>query len=111
MRPALSAVLESLLANRPTEVSLDAIAEALGTTAVTPDEVGTLIDQIEATGAEVVGAPPSDLREDLTRVLTSARALQVELGRKPSQDEIAAHAGLDAAALRRALLFGRVLSR
>jgi DNA-directed RNA polymerase specialized sigma subunit len=50
-------------------------------------------------------------RESLSRVLASARALKSELGRAPSPDEIARHAGLSRDSVRLALLYARTLSR
>jgi DNA-directed RNA polymerase specialized sigma subunit len=69
------------------------------------------MEALEGRGVAVRAPDPVDLPAELARVIRAAKDLTSELGHRPSSDEIAARAGLDRAAVRRALLYARVLSR
>jgi Sigma-70 region 3 len=111
MRPELTAVAEGLLKAEAEQLSLDQIAEAVGTLRVTPDEIDALLAWLEERGrpvADPVGRGASDL---LGEVLAIARVLRVELGRTPQPREIAERGSLSLDAVQRALWFARILQR
>lgn len=109
LRPELRRVVDDLLAHRRS-LTLDEVAEAIGDVAISSDEIDELLSEVEAS-AEVESAPALAARESLARVLASARTLKGELGRAPSPEEIAKHAGLSRDSVRLALLYARTLSR
>jgi hypothetical protein len=111
--PRLGPVLADLLAKSEADksVSLDAIGEALGTMAVSYDEVEALIVAIEKAGWRVVGPEGARGTGNLRRVLPAARALAAKLGRKPTLAELAAETGLREDDVRHALALGRVMGR
>lgn len=116
MRAPVREVLARLLAGSApgAELSLDAIGDAIGDRAVTPEEIGWIFDELERSGRRVGGTPEGQgpkMTDALGRVLAAARALRREQGRPARVDELAARAGLSEGAVRRALLFARVLSR
>lgn len=113
MRPPVREALELLLAaSAPgAELTLDAVGDALGDRPVTPEEIGWLLDELEAAGRRVGDAPGVGAVAALGGVLVSARALRDELGRSARVDEIAARSGLSEGEVRRALLFARVMGR
>jgi len=111
MRPELMAVAEGLLKVEGDRLSLDQIAEAIGTLRVTPDEIDALFVWLEERGrpvADPVGRGASALLGD---VLAIARELRVELGRTPQPREIAERGALSLDAVQRALWFARILQR
>ncbi len=120
LRPELLQIAQSLL-EREGEISLDQVAEAIGTTRITPDEIDALFSWLEARGREVggcearareVGSPAgrgaSALLQEVLRV---ARSSRLELGRAPHPREIAERSGLPLDAVQRALWFARILQR
>lgn len=111
LRPELLAIAEALLETEAERLSLDQIAEAIGTLRVTPDEIDALLAWLEARGrpvADPVGQGASAL---LGEVLGAARVLRAELGRTPQPREIAERASLSLEAVQRALWFARILQR
>jgi hypothetical protein len=111
LRPELLVVAEGLLALEGERLSLDQIAEAIGTLRVTPDEIDALLGWLEERGrpvADPVGRGASAL---LAEVLSVARVLRAELGRTPQPREIAERASLSLEAVQRALWFARILQR
>jgi hypothetical protein len=110
LRPELQLIAQALL-QREGEISLDHLAEAIGTLRITPDEIDALLGWLEAQGREV-GAPAgravSALLHDVLRV---ARSLRLELGRAPHPREIAERSALPLDAVQRALWFARILQR
>jgi hypothetical protein len=111
LRPELADIVNTLLAAGADGLSLDELADALGTTPVSFNEIEEMLEQLEAGGVAVPSPPAADLPAELGRVLATARALDQELGRRPSTLEIAERSGLPHASVRRALLYARVLSR
>ncbi len=116
MRAFVRELLAQLLAGSApgVELSLDAIGDAIGDRAITPDEIGWLFDELEGAGRRVGGEPNPQggtMTETLGRVLASARTLRPTLGRPARVDELAAQSGLSEGEVRRALLFARVLGR
>lgn len=111
LRPPLLAVAESLLAVDADVLSLDHIADALGTTKITPDEIDELFAWLEARG-RVIGDPVGRSAAVLLgEVLAVGRRLREELGRPPQPREIAERSALSLAAVQRALWFARILQR
>jgi hypothetical protein len=111
LRAELLAVGRKLLEGKPGPLTLDQIAEALGTLRVTADEIDALFSWLEARGREV-GAPLARSSTELLRdVLGVARSLRQELGRTPHAREIAERASLSLDAVQRALFFARILQR
>jgi hypothetical protein len=109
LRPELLPAYDALRARG--SVSLDEVADAMDVVRASAADVEALLDALEAGGVEVRSPEPVDLPAELAKVLGAARALGAELGRRATIDEIGARAGLDATAVRRALLYARVLSR
>jgi len=113
LRIELQRVVDQLLiaSEASREVTLDALGEAVGVLSVSYTEVDMLIAELEAQGRSVV-SPPKEQGEELLRaLLISVRQLAPELGRRPTQTEIAAHAGLTPEQVRHALLLAKVMQR
>ena len=107
MKPELQAVLDALLAQSKdtSEVSLDALGEALGTHAISTDDVDEIMQALENAGRRVIGPEGGGGEEDLRIVVTTARTLMGELGRKPSVAEIAKRSGLTEEDIRACLAY------
>lgn len=111
LRPELLPIAQALLAVDPQLLSLDHVAEAIGTTRVTPDDIEALFAWLEEQG-RVIGDPVGrGAAALLGEVLTVARALRLELGRAPQPREIAERASLSIEAVQRGLWFARILQR
>jgi hypothetical protein len=111
LRPELQPIVDALAGPGRSEVTLDELAAAIDTRAVSTADIDALMEALEERGVAVRAPGPVDLPAELARVIGAAKGLSAELGRRPTSDEIAARAGLDRAAVRRALLYARVLSR
>lgn len=113
MKPELQAVLDALLAESKdsSEVSLDALGEALGTHAISTDDVDEIMHALEDAGRKVIGPEGGGNEDRLKIVVTTARALVAELGRKPSVAEIAKRSGLSEEDVRHALALAQVIQR
>jgi hypothetical protein len=111
LRPDLLAALQPLLVRPEKSLSLDRIAEAIGTLPVSSDDIDEIFTWLEARG-RIVGEPPiGPASAALQAVLASARTLKAKLGRTPNASEIAAHSGLGLEAVQRALFFAKILQR
>ena len=93
------------------EISIDVIGDAIGVRAVSVQEVDAIVQALEDAGRTVVGAGELRGEESLRAVLGSIRSLTGALGRKPSQAEIAEHAGLSIEQVRHALFLVRIMQR
>jgi len=93
------------------EVSLDTLGEALGVRAISTDDVDDVMRALERAGRRVVGPEGGGGEGRLKVVLTTARALVKELGRKPSVAEIVARSGLTEDEVRQALALSQVMQR
>lgn len=113
MKPELQAVLDALLAESKdtSEVSLDALGEALGTNAISTDDVDEIMRALEGAGRKVIGPEGGGNEDRLKTVVSTARALVTELGRKPTVREIASRSGLAEEDVRHALALARVMQR
>jgi hypothetical protein len=109
VRGVVAALIE---ASRPGErVSVDAIAERLGASAVTQAEIEAIFDALEAQGREVWSPAGGDGAARLGAVLRTARALRAEGGGAPTPEAIAGVLGWPVGEVHRALLFGKILGR
>ena len=111
LRPELITVGEALLALGTEKLSLDQVAEAIGTARVTPDEIDELIYWLEMHGRPIADPIGKGAAALLAEVLAVARTLRAELGRSPQPREIAERGGLSLEAVQRALWFARILQR
>jgi hypothetical protein len=111
LRPELLSVGEALLAIAVDKLSLDQVAEAIGTLRVTPDEIDELIYWLELHGRPIADPIGKSAAALLGEVLVVARTLRAELGRSPQPREIAERGGLAPEAVQRALWFARILQR
>lgn len=113
MKPELQAVLDALLAESKdtSEVSLDALGTALGTHAISTDDVDEIMHALEDAGRKVIGPEGGGGEDRLRIVVMTARALVAELGRKPSVSEIAKRSGLAEDEVRQALALSQVMQR
>ena len=108
VRGVVAALIE---ASRPGErVSVDAIAERLGASAVTQAEIEAIFDALEAQGREVWSPAGGDGAARLREVLRAARALRAE-GGAPTPEVIAGALSWPVGEVHRALLFGKILGR
>ncbi len=111
LRQDLLAVVEPLLDDPQEPISLDRLAEALGTLAVSSEEIDEMITWLESRGRSVGQPPTGPNAETLQTVLVSARMLKVTTQRTPNATEVAEHSGLELAAVQRALFFAKILQR
>ena len=113
LRSPLQAIVNALLSvsHAKSAISLDAFGDAIGTVAVTPDEIGEMMDALERAGRPVEAPQGGRGVGHLRAVLESARLLRGELGRAPTAAQIAAHAGIPLEAVRHALGLARVMQR
>ncbi len=109
----LAAVVDALVASSEDTrtVSLDQIGYALGTRAVSTEEIELVFATLEARGREVTGPEGGGGEARLGRVVASARALAAARGRRATIAEIAADAGLTEIEVRHALALARVIQR
>jgi len=84
-------------------VDLNDIAEVIGTSAVSYDEVEHIITELERRGCTVAGEPSPRELALMHDVVSAARKLAGELGRRPTVDELADHLSQPAFVVRRAL--------
>jgi hypothetical protein len=111
LRPELISVGEALLALETDRLSLDQVAEAIGTLRVTPDEIDELMYWLEMHGRPIADPVGKGAAALLAEVLAVARTLRSELSRPPQPREIAERGGLSMEAVQRALWFARILQR
>jgi hypothetical protein len=111
LRPPVEAVLRALLARGSDAVSLDEIGEAIGTVAVSMQDIEALFAALESHGKRIAEPPAAAVSASLQVVLAAARDLRRETGAIPAPAEIARRAGLPLEEVRRALLFATVVQR
>jgi hypothetical protein len=109
VKPELHEVLRALRGRDA--VSLDELAEAIGATSVSFDDVDALMAALERGGTRITAPRGGDAEAELRVVIPAARALRGELGRAPTVDEIAARASLPRDRVRLALLRAQVMGR
>jgi len=103
----LQAIVDAIKAAHADGLTLDELSEELLHKPVSYADIEQIIAALEEGGFDLESAPPSVSPEELARVLTAARALTAETGKRPSPDQIAERTGLTPIAVRRALRFGR----
>lgn len=113
LRTELARVVEALCSGRDAHlpIQLDEVGDALGSLAVTPDEIGLVLDALEARGFVVEAPAGGGLELHLRSVVLAAAALKGTLGRRPTLAEVAAHAGVAERDVRHALALLRVMQR
>jgi hypothetical protein len=111
LRRELLAIVEDLVRKGAPQLSLDAISEAIGATAITLDELDLLFTALEQRGLQVGDDSRPAASAHLGQVLQTARRLREEHGRTPSPADIAEASGLDLAEVRLALLAVKILQR
>ena len=113
LRSELQHVIEQLLRDSEASghVTLDQIGDAIGARAVSYVDVDAVIDALESAGRAVeAGAKPRG-EEHLQVIIRSIRELSLQLGRRPTQPEIAERAGLTQAEVSHALQLARIMQR
>lgn len=113
MRAEVIVIVEALLAASEAthEIALDAIGDAIGVRAITPEEIDAIMTSLEAEGRRIVGPTGGEGEAHLRAVVAAARALTPELGRRPTVGEIAERSGLAPLEVRHALALVRVMQR
>jgi biotin operon repressor len=113
LRPELLRVVVALCSARPTgeAVSLDELGDALGTLSVSTDEIGLVMDALEARGLRVEAPAGGGLELHLRSVVLAAGALRATLTRRPTVREVAEHAGITERDVRHALALLRIMQR
>lgn len=111
-RPLLETLLADLLAasEDARTVRLDDIGAAIGTAAVSADEIDALIEALEGAGRTVGGAEGLTGIAALHQVVGAARRLAA-MGKRPNVADLVQATGLPDSEVRKALLFARVLGR
>jgi len=92
-------------------VSIDAIAEAIDTLAISQVEIEALFDALEAAGREVWAPQGAGGVGRLASVLRAARELRASTGKTPSPDAIALALSLPLTEVHQALLLGKIMGR
>jgi len=106
LTPKLQAIVDAIRVAHPEGLTLDELGDELLHRPVTYADIDEIIGALEALGFDLEGPAPPARPEELARVLTAARALGAELGRRPTPAEIAERAALTPIAVRRALRLG-----
>jgi hypothetical protein len=107
LRPKVQAIFDALMAAHPDGLSLNLLSEELVDKPVDYADIEELIGALEEAGVDLDGTEPPPPPEQLFQVLTAARALATETGKRPTTAEIAARTGLTLAIVRRALRLGQ----
>src|SRR5262245_1484324 len=103
----LQTIVDAIRAAHPDGLTLDELSEELLHKPVSYADIELVIAALEEGGFDLEAPAPSVSPEELAQVLSAARALTAETGKRPSPDQIAERAGLSPIAVRRALRFGR----
>lgn len=116
LRPELVAIVDALLEDKAPKspIELDSIGEAIGARAVSSDEIDAMLTLIEKRGHKTVtraGGRGGRGEATLKTVLTTARALKIELGRVPTPSEVAEKSSLPLIDVHHALSLARIMQR
>jgi hypothetical protein len=113
LRPRLEPIAKALLdaSQWSMSITIDAIGDAIGTVAVSTDDVDALLDVLERAGRAIVAPEGQRGVANLQKVLAAVRELAARGGKKPTIPEIAAHTGIGETDVRHALALGRVMGR
>jgi hypothetical protein len=95
-RPELAAVLATLIAGseRTRVVALDQIGDAIGTHAVSTEEIDALFSALEARGRTIASPAGGEGEQWLKRVIATARELKRDGSRRLTIELVAQHAGI-----------------
>jgi hypothetical protein len=112
-RPELAAVLAKLIveSERTRVVALDAIGEAIGTHAVSTDEIDALFVALEQRGRAIASPVGGTVEGLLKRVVAAARELKREAPRRLTIDDVAKQAGITREQVISALALLHVMQR
>jgi 2-hydroxychromene-2-carboxylate isomerase len=113
LRSELQEVVAQLLRRSEASghVTLDQIGDAIGALAVSFVEVDAVIEALERAGRVVEAGDKPRGEEHLQAVVRGIRELSAKLGRRPTHQELAEHAGLTSAELSHALQLARIMQR
>jgi len=111
LRPEIAAIADALAEAHRERVPLDAIGEAVGTLAISTDEIDLLIAHLESKGRRVEQSITGSGTAKLQKVIASARSLASATGRAATRREIAAHTGLTEDEVGHALALAKVMQR
>ena len=103
----LQAIFDTLMAAHPSGLTLNVLSDELVDKPVDFGEIEQLIVALEEAGVDLEGPEPPPQPEQLFQVLTAARALAAETGKRPTTAAIAARTGLTLTVVRRALRLGK----
>jgi hypothetical protein len=107
LRPELQSIFDELMKAYPEGLTLDELSDETWSRSLSYADIDELIGALEEAGVDLEAAEAPPPPEELAQVLSTARALTQETGKRPSVGDIAARAGLTAAIVRRALRMGR----
>lgn len=112
-RPELAAVLARLIAESEQTrlVTLDAIGEAVGTHAVSADEIDALFAALEARGRTIASPAGGNGEQLLQSVVKAARELKGNSPRRLTIDDVARQAGLSREQVIAALALLHIMQR
>jgi hypothetical protein len=112
-RPELAAVLARLIADseRTRIVALDAIGTALGTHAVSTEEIDGLFSALEQRGRTIASPVGGAAEGFLKRVVSAARELKRDAPRRLTIEDVALRAGLTRAQVISALALLHIMQR
>lgn len=113
LRSDIEPVLTQLLTASQTtgKIELDAIGHALGTLAVSTDDIDALLTQLETRGREIISPSGGGTEKHLKLVVAAARTLKTTRARRPTLSEVATQAGLTPQQALVALALLRVMQR
>jgi hypothetical protein len=109
LEPVLTTLLETSEASM--SVALDALGTALGSMAVSTDDIDALMRELEQRGREIVSPMGGGAEQWLGRVVAAARRLKSALARRPTLSEVAEEAKLSSEQVLVALALLRVMQR
>lgn len=92
-------------------ITLDAVGEALGSMAVSTDEIDALLQALEGAGRTITTPAGPGAERHLKQVVAAARSVKTRLERRPTLAEVAAEAGLSSEQVLVALALLRVMQR
>jgi aspartokinase-like uncharacterized kinase len=93
------------------EIALDHIGDAVGTLAVSTDEIDAIFKQLEAAERHVVAPPGGGGEARLKRVIDAARTLKQESTARPTLSAVASRAELTQDEALGALYLLRIMQR
>ncbi len=113
LRTELETVVRHLLAGSAegSAIALDTIGHALGTLAVSTDEIELVFARLEQEGRSVHAQPGGGAEARLMRVVAAARALKAESSRRPTLGAVAERANLTRDEVVSALYLLRIMQR